>query len=518
MHTTLTTDGRASIFQFLTNHTWLLVAIVFIPHLAGCTDDYYPDNKEDISHGTGNSWTLNSLDDISSYQKKPISNEVRLLMVKGEYEHFQAVLSFEEDGPFSVNRNGAENGLEFSCRMITTFENHEDVLVPHNGTMNTSDKLAKLWITYHTTSQTNPGQYQEELSFDNNKQQFSIVVTIDVQDFILPEMPSITSAFGIYTTNLMPKDTTEAELEKKYKEMTDLLLNYRITPFSNLWPAKSSPYGWNDPRTDSYLSGTRFSRIALPYLDQKKDLESMINNVAQDGLLEKSYFYISDEPSLNAYNRIKAYAESIHQIAPNAKTMVTFNSGPVSLNSFDDIFDIFDYLRGTVQIFCIGDWVLHVSEENSKRFREYLQPGEEFWMYTCMGLRPGLAFNSPAMENRSILWRNWKEQTSGFLFWSVNAFGSVKPLASDVTLPAGDGVLVYPGEPFNAKAPVVSMRLERFRDGAEDYELLVALEKKKGREATEFLLEKVYKGPMEYTNDPGAVDAFKAKLIQGIIE
>ena len=131
---------------------------------------------------------------------------------------------------------------------------------------------------------------------------------------------------------------------------------------------------------------------------------------------------------------------------------------------------------------------------------------------------PGLAQNSSGIPNRVVMWRHWKEQTSGFLYWVVNSFGSMTPLKPRSGLPEGDGILVYPGEPFGVDKPCVSIRLERWRDGAEDYEMLVMYEKKKGRAAAEKLLSNVYTNPAKFTDNIKYVSALRKNLIEGILE
>ena len=111
-----------------------------------------------------------------------------------------------------------------------------------------------------------------------------------------------------------------------------------------------------------------------------------------------------------------------------------------------------------------------------------------------------------------------KEQPSGILYWVVNSFGSMTPLTPRSGLPEGDGILVYPGEPFGVDVPCVSIRLERWRDGAEDYEMLVMYEKAKGRAAAEQLLSNVYKSPTDYTKTVKYVEALKKNLIEGIVD
>ena len=135
-----------------------------------------------------------------------------------------------------------------------------------------------------------------------------------------------------------------------------------------------------------------------------------------------------------------------------------------------------------------------------------------------MELSPGLAQNSSGIPNRVCMWRNWKEQNTGFLYWVVNGFSSMSPLKSRSELPEGDGILVYPGEPFDSDRPCVSIRLERWRDGAEDYELLNMYAEKFGRAAAEELLQNVYKAPQNYTDNVKYADALKKNLVEAVAE
>ena len=129
-----------------------------------------------------------------------------------------------------------------------------------------------------------------------------------------------------------------------------------------------------------------------------------------------------------------------------------------------------------------------------------------------MSNTPGLASNSTAISNRATMWRNYKEQNSGFLYWVVNGFASVYPLRPRPELPEGDGILIYPGESFGTNKICTSVRLERWRDGAEDYE------KKLGRSAALSLLNNVYKSPSNYTDQSKYALALRKNLIENITE
>ena len=60
------------------------------------------------------------------------------------------------------------------------------------------------------------------------------------------------------------------------------------------------------------------------------------------------------------------------------------------------------------------------------------------------------------------------------------------------------------------------MRLERWRDGFEDYELLVQIEQEYGREAALKLLAEVYQNPDRFTQSAEAVERFRQQALKAL--
>ncbi|NDV46590.1 DUF4091 domain-containing protein [Paludibacter sp. 221] len=471
-------------------------------------------------------WILNSLDKVDGYKSYSVSNQTALRMLKNEYESIQFVIETAGNGELTIERDANSNPIEFQCRKIMTFESMEDVLVPCHGKVKPDKKLVKVWLTFKTGMDARAGTYKEIIRFKNSSEKHSVTVSIKIEDAALPETPSLASAFGINPNNLILAGLSEAQKVTKRKEVSDLLLTYRISPYFSTWlsgsmrtEVNSSPYAWNDDKTWAYFSDKRFNRIALPYHGlNDTELEAMLSRARQEGLIDKVYFYVWDEPTKMAeYEQIKVFADKIHKYAPEAKVITTFYRGPEDGANKDDLFAVFDILHGATSIFCTGVWSLQANEYRSQQCKAKLKAGEEWWTYVCMADAPGLAQNSSGIPNRVVMWRNWKEQPTGFLYWVVNGFASMNPLRSRTELPKGDGLLVYPGEPFGVDEPCVSIRLERWRDGAEDYEMLTLFEKKKGRSEAESLLANVYKNPSQYTTNISHVEVFKKKLIDGIV-
>src|SRR5690606_35284185 len=129
------------------------------------------------------------------------------------------------------------------------------------------------------------------------------------------------------------------------------------------------------------------ARFALPYHSlKKKELKKMLRWANQEGLISKAYFYLWDEPSLmSEYMKIKAYANEIHSLAPEAKVLTTLYCGPKDGEQKDSLFSVFDLWKGDTQIFSMSAWALQNDEENATSSRSLLKENEEWWTYVCMG-------------------------------------------------------------------------------------------------------------------------------------
>jgi hypothetical protein len=223
------------------------------------------------------------------------------------------------------------------------------------------------------------------------------------------------------------------------------------------------------------------------------------------------------------YAEVKAWAAEIHAIAPEARVMTTYYCGPHDGPHKGDLDALPDILGTATQIYCMSEWATKSNQEYRKRIEGKLRPDDEFWLYVCCGPgdpHPNLFLKMTGVQHRAVMWRVWKERATGFLYWAVNAFADAanNPAApirfGSGGLPVGDGALVYRGEPFGASGPLASVRLERWRDGIEDCELLLAYAKRLGRPAALTLLEQVYQGPNAYTHDGRQLERWRQALAE----
>ena len=135
--------------------------------------------------------------------------------------------------------------------------------------------------------------------------------------------------------------------------------------------------------------------------------------------------------------------------------------------------------------------------------------GKNIMVYYCTGqdkhFEPNCFFCTPSERNRVLGVMLYKSGARGFLHWGYNFYNSYLSLRKldpyyetdgAGRYQAGDAFLVYPGR--NAALP--SLRLKVFADGMQDYKLLKAVEKVKGRRFVLDILE--HFGYHDFSNYP----------------
>ena len=198
--------------------------------------------------------------------------------------------------------------------------------------------------------------------------------------------------------------------------------------------------------------------------------------LGEAGMLERCWFHISDEPSMDRIRDYGRRSRLVRELFPDSPVM-------------DALSDYAFYQRGLLPqpIPCVN----HAAE--------FAGRVPQLWTYYCGGPQDGHYPNRllamPSHRNRVMGLLMYRYDVRGFLHWGLNFWYStlsdhpVDPFNQtepEFSFPAGDACVLYPGDDGE---PLVSLRFKVFRDGLQDQRALELLESKIGREKTCALLE-----------------------------
>ena len=276
-----------------------------------------------------------------------------------------------------------------------------------------------------------------------------------------------------------------------------------------------------------FRQGTpEYDRLLSQYLKHVED------HLDRNGWLGKEYIYWFDEPDPKDYPFVREGMLNIRKNAPQLTRFITeHRPGPEIMDVSEIGCTIFDRVDPGA-----------VAELSAK--------GREFWSYLCTGPKSPwvtLFIDHPAINLRIWPWMSYKWGLKGLLVWRANYWTSsalfppgeiqnpwADPMSYVVSYGTpfgqanfwgnGDGRFLYPPnrDPNRDKTkyicgPVNSVRWEILREGIEDYEYFVLLEKAmkaagpakkalagRAQALLDFPLS-LFSSGKEYTKDPRAL-------------
>lgn len=256
-------------------------------------------------------------------------------------------------------------------------------------------------------------------------------------------------------------------------------------------------FGWHTPaQSEAYQA---FLKQLLP---------AMLDFLTEKGVLEDSFFHISDEPGLD-------HLETYHALWRFVKPML--RGRPI----MDAISNVDFYKHGLIDI------PVSATDHIEPFLRE---PVENQWAYYCCGEYKAvgnrfLAF--PEYRNRILGVQLFKFDIKGFLQWGYNFYHADRSMyvidpyltsSGDGMVPSGDPFSVYPGK----DGPVASLRALNFKDALQDVDILKALAQRTPHEHVVELIEKLAgmeirfdKYPRNYEFIPALMDAVRQELEAG---
>ncbi|MBR3819082.1 MAG: DUF4091 domain-containing protein [Clostridia bacterium] len=217
--------------------------------------------------------------------------------------------------------------------------------------------------------------------------------------------------------------------------------------------------------------------------------KELIKVIDAEGIREKCFFHVSDEPSKSHLKTYKRRAKLIEECFPDFRVI-------------DALSDYAFYETGAVKN--------PIPAEND--IEPFVGNVPELWTYYCCGQGkeyvPNRFVSMPSLRNRILGVLLYKYDIKGFLQWGYNFYNSQYSIKAinpyEVTdaggsFPSGDSFMVYPAD--NGET-LESLRLKVFYDAFQDLAALKALEKKIGRAKVIEILEKDLEKPLTFKEYP----------------
>jgi len=455
-------------------------------------------------------FTASSLDRIfqdgKTLLKPSFNTAVSISLAKNEYESFQVVVQSQSRAIDAVEVNisdlvNSQTGSEISkdnisVRVVGYVPTEEpyypvkfigpwpDPLLPAHQADVEANTTQPFWVTVYAPPETIAGDYKGNVTVTADAKAIrTIPVSVHVYNFVLPKTSHLKTAFDFYghiTGSRYPQG--EKEDNGAYKARIDdlndkyiiTMLKYRMNPILNIDPTSQSELS----NVDRYLvyglnnfsigkKGGTFNNNWPKSDGSIEDLFSLYREYGEDlklnDMLQYTYIYTWDEGDMGN-PKVAKIASMVHRAYPGLKNMVCYHG-------------IWDPADGADWIKDIDIWTFQIDDFNEQKMRKLQAMGKEMWMYISGpgGTdTPNLAIDFDSMDYRIIPWLCWKYNIKGFLYWCVNWWPYVDPFqnASNTKWQQnGNGLLFYPGK----DGPVVSLRMEIFRDGMEDYEYIQLL-------------------------------------------
>lgn len=458
---------------------------------------------------------------------------------RNEFESFQLVFSNHSSTPIeemtvecsevSFLGGGGKGGLSSdlywehyvfvskpSGNALATPMWYPDALIPlrvlPTRTLQANETVV-LWITIQVPEQSPPGVYRGRVrvTYTGNPSGLSLPFAVHVKDCSIPVTRHFHATGALYYHIVLdyynkhfrkdkpPLQPYSPEWGEVKKRLYDFLLDYRFTPY-DLPVAPDSPEG------QRYLEDPRVNCFRLPWInDDLESFRSMVQRLKQHGSLRKAFYYQADEPSIPAYPDVLKLATELRSVDRRIRHLVTVP--PVTK------------LYGHADIWCpnLGD-TFNLGHLNFPRLNLRRKSGEETWWYTMTVPRypyPTWLVDDEAVSPRIFFWMSSMYGFTGCVYsmvhgWSDDPYSYVQSFLDS----NGDGLLIYPGEPFGSNEPFPSLRLMLIRDGLEDYEMLQALPPADRLSACRFLVQDLTR----FSRSPERLQRVRLSLLEALAQ
>lgn len=403
-----------------------------------------------------------------------------------------------------------------------------------------------LWVDVQVPKDAAPGVYSGTFSVRaQSAEPATIPVRVTVWDFALPDGPVHENHFGSFS--YMARYHKLDESSEKYRLLEDryiaMMAAHRLNP---PLPRRLHPKiaedgaALFDEETDRQITDfveryhvTNIDVPRAPFRDvltvgRSKAIryyQSWYAYLTKKGWAERAYLYMLDEPNTKeAYEEVRQLGALVREAAPNLRRLVVeqpYSQDP-DWGSIDEAVDVW------CPLFAFLD------EASVKRAQA---AGDTVWSYTALCQRapsyhpdyakvkndhpPYWQIDFPVLSYRIAPWLNRRYGATGLLYWTTVCWNS--PQRNPWDDPGfrvnynGEGALFYPGEDAGIDGPIASIRLKNLRDGMEDYEYLMLLEKRKGKEAVDEIVRTAVPTWGTWDQDPYRLLKLRERVAQEIM-
>jgi len=313
----------------------------------------------------------------------------------------------------------------------------------------------------------------------------------------------------------------------------------------------------NDPRVTSFMvsggyAGDPYGTDVSPeYLTKAYEKLS-----ANEDWAKKALFYMDDEPrfafdaTYDDFKSVEENFELINKYYPNARIVVPVhvnyaetgdgsdvNTGFDNANDYPEFdgMDTYGVIEKYSTVLCpslrlfptyemskpgVTNWYTEYITRTYGPLLDRLENsranGKEIWWYTANSPRTpmtNISLNNTGMENRVLFWQQYDYDIDGMLYWATTEWGEYN-LRPNVNKPVvGEaGVLVYPGIYYKLDEPVACLRTEIVRDGFEDLEYLVLVEKLLGKDAADEYNHRIVTDVITFETDEAVLEAVRREM------
>ncbi len=415
-----------------------------------------------------------------------------------------------------------------------------------------------IWVDVHVPKNVRAGRYSGEFRiWTKGGISEQIPIAVNVWNFTLPDGPTHRNHFGNYRNitryfNIEPGSDRFKRIEMRYcQAMAEHRINppipHHLLPQVNddgslkIIPERHKALEEFITKlhiTDFEIPRARFARLPSSTLRPDYKTISPANRrkaqryykdfykyLKDNGWEKRAYLYMLDEPNLRGnYEQVLVLGQLVHEAVPQLKCLVveqTYLQDP-SWPDIDPAVDI---------------WCPLWSFIDRKTIKDKLDHGDEVWSYTALVQRapryhpqyqrvkdfdpPYWHIDRRLTVYRVPTWINYQYDITGLLYWST-----VTVVLEPWSNPAfahprhynGGGFLFYPGVPCGIDGPIASMRMKNIRDGMEDYEYFVILEKLAGKKAVKKIVDSIAPNWWNFSKDPNEFLAARERLAEQILK